>query len=84
MAARPSFNNSAIGVRDEPVINDVFNLAWLHKWRGRRRFPLSRQRPCELSPAFMVFEKMMQPPFPRSRSDHVSLARLFKARGAIT
>ncbi|HEY9432049.1 MAG TPA: hypothetical protein VI260_11370, partial [Blastocatellia bacterium] len=31
------------------------------------------------SPAFMVFEKIMQPPSSQSRSDHVSLARLFKA-----
>src|SRR5262249_53190780 len=25
-----------LGVRNEPVINDVINLAWLHKWRSRR------------------------------------------------
>jgi hypothetical protein len=33
----------------------------------------------ELSPAFMVFEKIMQRPSSRSRSDLVSLARPFKA-----
>ena len=56
----------------------LFLLADAFQRAGKRELAVKNY---EAALMFMVFEKIMQGPFYRSRSDHVSLARLFKANG---